>query len=271
MVCLGARDSRPDPDGNPQMLCREAADSPTSIKDLHIFCNASKRAYRSVAYLRTEDAQKEIYVSFVLARFRVAPKKKLSMPLLELSAALTGAQLASVLQTELTLPIRKIVLWSDSTTVLHWIKSESCHYKVFVGTRVAEIQSLTDVSSWRYVDSLNNPADDITWGKTLKELSRPHRWQRPNINKFSTWKDLMWATARSLHWGPIQALAEAADYMNAENLLLKEAQSDSFPEMVKALVSDQPLPPNSRLGSLSPKYDKETGLHRVGGRLQRAE
>ncbi|KAI3358998.1 hypothetical protein L3Q82_015385, partial [Scortum barcoo] len=162
----------------PRCYVPVSTDSLTSIRDLHIFCDASERAYGSVAYLRTEDAQNQVHVSFVLARSRVAPKKQLSMPQLELSAALTGAQLASVLQTELTLPIRKIILWSDSTTVLHWIRSESCHYKVFVGTRVAKIQSLTDVSNWRYVDTMNNPADDITWGKTLKEVSQPHRWHQ---------------------------------------------------------------------------------------------
>ncbi|TKS65175.1 hypothetical protein D9C73_028132 [Collichthys lucidus] len=36
--------------------------------------------------------------------------------------------------------------------------------------------SLTEVNNWRYVDSANNPADDITRGKTLMGLSRPHRW-----------------------------------------------------------------------------------------------
>ena len=46
---------------------------------------------------------------------------------------------------------------------------------VFVGTRIAEIQDLTEVQDWRYVDSVNNPADDITRGKTLKELAQPHR------------------------------------------------------------------------------------------------
>lgn len=40
-----------------------------------------------------------------------------------------------------------------------------------MGTLVAEIQNLTEVSSWRDVDSANNPADDIRRGKTLKELS----------------------------------------------------------------------------------------------------
>lgn len=118
------------------------------------------------------------------------------MPLLELSAALTGAQLAGVLQVELTLPIRKVILWSDSTTVLHWIRSESCRYNVFVGTRVAEIQSLTDVNNWRYVDSVNNPADDVTWGKTLKELSRPHRWhQGPDFLRHT---EDHWPTSRSV-------------------------------------------------------------------------
>lgn len=47
------------------------------------------------------------------------------MPRLELYAALTGAQLAKVLQTELTLPIQSVVMWSDSTIVLSWIQSES--------------------------------------------------------------------------------------------------------------------------------------------------
>lgn len=98
------------------------------------------------------------------------------MPRLELCAALTGAQLAKLLVNELTLPIQEVTHWTDSTTVLHWLRSESCHFKVFVDTRVAEIQELTNLESWRYVDSARNPADDLTRGKNLKELNRPNRW-----------------------------------------------------------------------------------------------
>lgn len=123
---------------------RSAHPKPKTNRDLHIFCDASERAYWSVAYLQTEDAQNEVNVSFVLARSRVMPKKYLSMPRLELSAVLTSAQLASILHTKLTIPIKKIILWSDSTTVLHWIRSESCHYKVFVGTRVGTHHSGQD-------------------------------------------------------------------------------------------------------------------------------
>lgn len=98
------------------------------------------------------------------------------MPRLELCAALTGAQLAKLIVNELTLPIQEVTHWTDSTTVLHWLRSESCHFKVFVGTRVAEIQKLTNLDSWRYVDSARNPADDLTRGKNLKELIRPNQW-----------------------------------------------------------------------------------------------
>lgn len=48
---------------------------------------------------------------------------------------------------------------------------------MFIGTRVAEIQKLTDPQRWRYVTSPQNPADDITWGKTLQELSNSGRWR----------------------------------------------------------------------------------------------
>ena len=34
--------------------------------------------------------------------------------------------------------------------------------EVFVGTLTTEIQELTNMKDWRYVDCRNNPADDIT-------------------------------------------------------------------------------------------------------------
>lgn len=144
--------------------------------DLHIFCDASERAYGSVAYLCAKDTTKQVHVSFIMARSRVAPRRQLSMPRLELCAALNGAQLAHLLHTELTLPIRQTIMWSDSTTVLNWIQSDSAQYKVFVGTRIGEIQELSDGCIWRYVPSELNPADDITRGLSLHQLTQQSRW-----------------------------------------------------------------------------------------------
>lgn len=93
-------------------------------------------------------------------------------------AALTGAQLANLLKGELTLEIHRTVMRSDSTTVLTWIQSDFCRFKVFVGTRVAEIHKLTERHNWRYVGTMENPADDITRVKRIQDLTRESRWAR---------------------------------------------------------------------------------------------
>lgn len=136
----------------------------TAVRELHIFCDASEQAYGAVAYLRLSDGDR-VHVSFVMARSRVAPKKTISVPCLELCAALSGSQLANLLIKELSVPIHQVTLWSDSTTVLTWICSESCRYKVFVANRITEILEHTTPEQWRYVDTGNNPADDITRGE----------------------------------------------------------------------------------------------------------
>ncbi len=86
--------------------------------------------------------------------------------------------MGALLADELTLPIHSTVLWTDSTTVPQWLKSESCHYRVFVGNRIAEIQELTDPCSWRSVGSVDNPADDLTKGRSISYLVSPKRWSR---------------------------------------------------------------------------------------------
>ncbi len=50
-------------------------------------------------------AEYVVSVSFIMARSRVAPKKQLTIPHLELSTALTGAQLAQLLKNELMIPL----------------------------------------------------------------------------------------------------------------------------------------------------------------------
>lgn len=152
-------------------------DESSVTREVHVFCDLSEQAYSSVVYLRMVDSQSRVYQVKGSARSRVAAVRFLSMLRLELCGAVTGAQLAK-LEKELTLMINKTILWTDSTTVLTWLQLESCHFKVFVGTRVAEIQELTSPNAWHYVDSARNPADKIKRGKTPQDLVEPNRWSQ---------------------------------------------------------------------------------------------
>lgn len=84
-------------------------DPGSSWREICVFCDASEKAYDSVAYFRTEDHRGSVDVAFVAARSRVGTRKQQSVPQLELCAALTGAQLANVLKAELTLCIHLVV------------------------------------------------------------------------------------------------------------------------------------------------------------------
>lgn len=146
-----------------------------SIIQLHIFCDASESAYASVAYLRWEEGN-IVTISFLTSKTRVAPLKPMSIPRLELQAALAGARLGSNIRKTLQLKISNSFYWSDSKTVLYWIRSESRRFKVFVAQRVGEIQERTNIFDWRYVDSKQNIADDATKLKTEYDFSPENKW-----------------------------------------------------------------------------------------------
>ena len=51
------------------------------------FFDASEAAYGAVGYLRFEFKDRSVFCSFVMAKLRLAPMKTLTMPRLELNAA----------------------------------------------------------------------------------------------------------------------------------------------------------------------------------------
>ncbi|XP_011884052.1 PREDICTED: uncharacterized protein LOC105571188 [Vollenhovia emeryi] len=155
--------------------CVKFSAEPRSIQ-MHGFCDASQRAFGACVYIRTQIGHENFRCELLVSRSRVAPLKAVSLPRLELSAALLLAQLIDKIKDSFTLSSIQIFLWSDSTIALNWISSSSRKWAVFVANRVGEIQRLTNGNSWRHVSSANNPADVLSRGLHPRELQDSTIW-----------------------------------------------------------------------------------------------
>jgi hypothetical protein len=118
----------------------------------------------------------EIDVKFVFAKSRIAPIKGLSIPRLELQAAVLASRIASMVRKELRLPIRSVRFWSDSEIVLKWLASENRRYSSFVHHRVNEVTESSSSDDWSFIGGLDNPADDCSRGLRPTQLYNHHRW-----------------------------------------------------------------------------------------------
>lgn len=147
--------------------------------ELHCFSDSSEVALGSVIYVRSVWPNNTVDVSFVTSRTRVAPFKQVSIPRLELNAAKLGAEMAVHVKELLCQSFKyDIVLrmWSDSTITLKWIESEPRRWKTYIANRVAAIQELTPISSWKHVPGIENPADLASRGIPASELITSQFW-----------------------------------------------------------------------------------------------
>ncbi|XP_075158099.1 uncharacterized protein LOC142231374 [Haematobia irritans] len=150
--------------------------------ELHCFCDASTVAYAAVAYTRVVTTS-NIVVNLIQAKSKISPIKVLTIPRLELCAASLLIKVVQKIKISLRdLQISKFYYWSDSSTVLSWIRKSPSNWNVFVANRVAEIQRFSDPLEWRYIPSGLNPADSASRGIIPGELVENEIWWRgPNF------------------------------------------------------------------------------------------
>ena len=155
-----------------------SAEIESSEIQLHCFCDASKIGYGTIVYIRLTDRNGHVNCSIIIARSRVAPLKPVTIPRLELVAAVVSVELVGLVTRELKIPIENCVFWNDSTAVLQYIRGTARRYKTFVANRIAAMQSGSSPSQWRHVGSESNPADLASRGITSSELATSKLWYR---------------------------------------------------------------------------------------------
>ena len=137
---------------------------------LHVFADASLKAYGAAAYIQQNNQP----ASFVMSKSRAAPLKQITLPKLELMAAVLAARLSEFVRTSLSIDCI-LYLWSDSQIDLYWITSQK-KLKPFVDHRVSEIRSIS--TNWKYCPSADNPADLLTRGISTQQLASAALWQQ---------------------------------------------------------------------------------------------
>ncbi|XP_022828982.1 uncharacterized protein LOC111358223 isoform X2 [Spodoptera litura] len=156
---------------NRYVLC----DNPVSI-ELHCFVDASQKAYASCVYLRSTNEKNEVTVRLLCAKARVAPLKPITIPKLELLGTLLGARLCDKIIQSLRFNITNKTIWTDSTVVLGWLRTDVRNLKMFVCNRVNEINELTSGFEHRHVPTNMNPADLASRGVEHQDLLSSSLW-----------------------------------------------------------------------------------------------
>lgn len=106
-------------------------------EDLPLLKNTSEKAYSVVIYVRTINSNGKINCSLLSSKSRIAPIKEVSIPRLELLAAVMLSEQLEAILNACDFKANSVTLWSDSSIVLYWLKKQPHELKAFVGNRVA--------------------------------------------------------------------------------------------------------------------------------------
>ena len=271
---------------------------------LHIFTDASEEAMCIVAYLQDEATLK---LTYVIGKCRVAPIRHMTVPKLELQAAVYGVRLRNQILNEHDVKIDKIYHWTDSSTVLQWLQAAHKKQQVFVANRAAEILEHSSMDQWRHVKGVENPADIGTRGMSIEGLKESawlngpawlqadeEKWPKPwcQVNelepeqvtstvatetkleqlfdwrRYSSFNRIRNFIAYCMRFRTKQKGPLKADEIHqAEQILFRFVQNESFPNVSKSIANSKEISKTLNIAKLSP-FIEEDGTIRVKGRLK---
>ncbi|XP_076658249.1 uncharacterized protein LOC143362189 [Halictus rubicundus] len=268
---------------NELSIPRQIASGAIVSRELHGFADASTKAYAAVVYQRSIRDNGTVAIGLLTAKTRVAPVKTISVPRLELSAALLRAELLCTVQKALRSYRFDVFCWSDSSITLWWLCKPPNKLKTFIANRVTKIHEALPEASWRHVSTEENPADCASRGLLPSELeNHPLWWTGPQWLRGSEekWpkKDAFVTTryvSRRTIYRPVMRYRNHRVLEAGLTLLVvaeapsrnSTMQAETFPSEKTQLSNNRPLSKTSAIGSLMPFIDGD-GLIRARGRLR---
>ncbi|XP_011859407.1 PREDICTED: uncharacterized protein LOC105556908, partial [Vollenhovia emeryi] len=267
----------------------------TSSVELQGFSDASQLTMTAIVYISVHDSNGAT-ISLVCSKTKVAPLKRLSIPRLELTAALLLSRLMQYVKATLNM---------DD----------------FVRDRVAQTEELTPAAHWRYIHGTSNPADCASRGLTTAQLQnhslwwtgppwilKPDSWPsqpalseelnateaRPDVSlltvtprtdyqweltyRYSSLTKLLRITALCFRF--VSRLRKVHDSLPVRHISpetlekarvfwIQATQATYFSHELKALQADSPLAKAHAFNRLTAYIDAQ-GIIRVGGRLAHA-
>ena len=191
-------------------------------RDLHCFVDASMNCYAAVVYLRTQIESDFPKSHLIFSKNRIKPiDKNLTIPRLELLAALIGFRAAKFVEQEIKLKIENITIWSDSQIALYWIGTPHDDKKFennkFVRNRLMEIQSDKNVI-FRYVPTKQNPADISCRGCEVMDLKINSLW----------WYGPKWLKQDYSYWPAIIQIEPKEEKDWEEDIPIQQNHEESF-------------------------------------------
>ncbi|XP_053400768.1 uncharacterized protein LOC123558691 [Mercenaria mercenaria] len=222
----------------------ETGSEPNKLQ-LHVFVDASVKLYGAAAYILNHKETR-----LVIAKNRIAPVKKLTLPQLELMAAVIGARLYEHLQTTLEL------------------KNEE-DWPVWDGNIPSEKLEITTLIQTTPVTSVKCLADDTITTQRLSNVI--------NIQHYSKYHKLLCVTALLLrfifncrtpsaerHYGHVTA----REIDIARLKWIKDVQQTTYQDVIEELKSGNRKQPIIR--QLRPFLDSDNFI-RCGGRIHYAQ
>lgn len=139
-------------------------------RELCVFADASVKAIASVAYIKVSTSE-STEVGFMFGKTKLAPQSGLTIPRLELCAAVLAVEVAELIVAEMDISFDNIEYYTDSKVVLGYIYNQTRRFYVYVHNRVQRILQSTHPNQWKYVPSELNPADCASRSVTAAQLS----------------------------------------------------------------------------------------------------